>query len=390
MREVFWASLKKELREALRDKRALFLTILMPLVFYPAMVGVNVWMQHSHQQKEADKVLRVGVMGDLEWELLPSDQIGWSQVESSGVEVLLGERQYDVLVETESDGTLRLHYHSGHGGKGALLRVEEALSQYRQLLVAGKLHEQGVDPAILHPFAMKTEDHASVRQRQSGEIGGVGAYFLVFLAMTGCMAVAVDTAAGEKERGTLEAMLATPASFTALAAGKLIYVVLMGCLSVLSTFLGIFALAYVWGMSGAVSQVSHQGGAGLWAGLSIAMLVGALGLLLVMVFLFATLLFGVSIMARSTKEAHMRSVLLMLLVAMSLVYSTLPGIAISGAVMWVPVLNIALALRGLWEGSLSAGSYWGVLGMTLGLALLVLGWFSSVVRRNPEKTLLKQ
>lgn len=386
MNAVFLASLKKELREALRDKRALFLTVLMPLVFYPAMVGGNVWMQLNHQKKQAERALSVGVIGEVETGWLPTEQIRWSRVDGEDVVSILNEGHYDLLIECDGS-QMRLHYHSGQGGRSALHKVEQALETYRKRAVEEKLRELGVDTDVLTPFEIQSEDHATARQQQSGEVGGVGAYFLVFLALTGCMAVAIDTASGEKERGTLESMLATPASFAALAAGKLVYIVLMGCLSVFSTFLGILALAFLWWKMG---TGLYEGGMDAWSGLSIELILGALGQLIAMVFLFASLLFGISIMARSTKEAHMRSVLLMLLVAMSLVYSTLPGIAIGGNVMWVPVLNISLVLRGLWEGSLSGADYWLVLAMTLGLALLVLLSVSRAVRRNPEKVLLKQ
>ena len=143
----------------------------------------------------------------------------------------------------------------------------------------------------------------------------MAAYFLVFLAFTGCMAVAVDVAAGEKERGTLEAMLVTPASFWEITFGKLLFVVTMGLLSVASTAIGIVSMVVAVGS--AIEGMS-LGGVG-WVSI-----LGILFLILVMVFFFAVLLFALSILARSSKEAHMRGSLLMLFIAMALVYCTLP------------------------------------------------------------------
>jgi sodium transport system permease protein len=208
----------------------------------------------------------------------------------------------------------------------------------------------------------------------------MGAYFIVFLAFTGCMAVAVDTAAGEKERGTLEAMLVTPASFMGIAFGKLVFIIIMGMISVLSTTGGIMIMVLGYGGDSGFNI----------AEVGFLSLLGIAVLLIALVLFFAAILFAFSILAKSNKEAHVRSSMLMIVVAMSLVYCIIPGVELTQSILWVPILNAAMSIKVLWGGSMPVADYFQVLAILLLLSGLVLFWISSKVNADREKVLLKQ
>ncbi|WP_346187406.1 ABC transporter permease subunit [Rubritalea halochordaticola] len=378
--------MKKEVREALRDKRTLFLTILMPLVFYPAMIALTGWMTVQQQASEKTRVITVGFSGITS--LTPVDQtenVLWINVsKEADPSVLLSKEGYDVIANflPEADdgrSTVKLHYLGTAAGEATLSRVRILIRDLEDHIVEQRLEKKGLDKSYIDPFELEVTDHATTRISAGSKFGGIGAYFLVFLAFTGCMAVAVDTAAGEKERGTLEAILATPARFLSVAGGKLIYVSCMGMLSVLATIGGI-GLLIVLGSYVATGEVG---------GLTWPSVFAAMFLMVLVVLLFASLLYGSSILSRSTKEAHLKAALMMLVTAMVLIYCTLPGVPTEGTMMYVPVLNVALALRAIWEGLLTPAQYLGVAGMTLGLAVMILLSVSWLVRRNPEKALLK-
>lgn len=74
---------------------------------------------------------------------------------------------------------------------------------------------------------------------------------------------------------------------------------------------------------------------------------------------------------------------------MILIYCTLPGVKVTNGILAIPVLNVAMALRALWEGTLSGVEYLIVSGTLLISALLVLRFVSQKVRHQPEKVLLK-
>lgn len=387
---VIWATFRKEIREVLRDKRTLLLTILVPMVFYPALIMLAGGLGAKQQMKEQERKINVGFKNEempLEFLTKLSEQEGkdanieWSSLEAdSSIRESLENGGYDIIISNERVKVganepyykLTMHFFSTAKGETDLARVKSSLAELKTEIVEARLGK------IIEIAAYK--DYASVRESAGSKFGGVAAYFLVFLAFTGCMAVAVDVAAGEKERGTLEAMLVTSASFWEIIFGKLLFVVVMGLLSVGSTALGIGSM--VLAMGSAVEGMS-LGGVGWVSILGIAFLI------LVMVFFFAVLLFAMSILARSSKEAHMRGSLLMLFIAMALVYCTLPGVPSTGKILFIPVLNVALSLRALWEGSMTFMDYSTVVGSLVILSALIIWYVSSKVSNDAERILLK-
>ena len=118
-------------------------------------------------------------------------------------------------------------------------------------------------------------------------------------------------------------------------------------------------------------------------------LIGIVILLIALVFFFASILFTFSILAKSNKEAHVRSSMLMIVVAMSLVYCIIPGVEITSKILWVPILNAAMSIKELWGGSMPFMDYLQVLAMLLVFSAIVLWWISKKVNRDREKVLLK-
>jgi len=175
-------------------------------------------------------------------------------------------------------------------------------------------------------------------------------------------------------------MLVTPGSFMGVASGKLVFIFIMGMISVLSTIGGIVIMVVGSGGDSGLS-ISDVGAVSL---------LGITALLVALVFFFAAILFAFSILAKSNKEAHVRSSLLMIVVAMSLVYCIIPGVEITANILWVPILNAAMSIKELWGGSMPLSDYLQVLVMLLVLSTIVLCWISRKVNKDREKVLLKQ
>lgn len=387
---VMWATLKKEVREVLRDKRTLLLTVLVPLGFYPAMSLMTKDLEQKQTAKMSERVVNVAVSGwgdDVavgSFNLL-DPKVHWEVVElKEGLE-MLDSGEVDVFVEAEQDveegyvqRKVELHYFSTTNGAMAFMNFKKHFGEIMAKEIVKRMKGQEY---LLKPIEVVDEkDYATAREISGSKFGGMGAYFIVFLAFTGCMAVAVDTAAGEKERGTLEAMLVTPASFMGIAFGKLVFIIIMGLISVLSTIGGIVIMVV---------------GAGGESGFSIAevgfvSLLGIAVLLVSLVLFFASLLFAFSILSKSNKEAHVRSSMLMIVVAISLVYCIIPGVELTKTILWIPVLNAAMSIKVLWGGGMDVANYALVLAILLVLSTLVLLWISRRVNADREKVLLKQ
>ncbi len=382
------ASLMKEVCEALRDKRTLVLTVLVPLVFYPGLIMMAGGLGAQQKQKVEQSELVIGVSGmdsdvaelteisskqknNLQWRSYQSEREIKSLLDAGEVQAFVQASQIE---EGDFESTqVEVHYLYSAQGLAAQARIKAALKTLKD----NKVQAQMGRVIVLEDDV----NYATLRMKAGNQFGGTAAYFLAFLAFTGCMAVAVDVAAGEKERGTLEAVLVTPAPFWKVALGKLYFIVVMGTLSVISTAGGIGLMALL------ASQVAPAMGIG---NIDVWSVLGMIVLLLSLVFFFAVLLFSVSILARSSKEAHMKASLLMLVVAMSLVYCILPGAEVTSGVLYTPVLNVAMAIKGLWEGSLSGGQFVLVLGMMAAISMLILWYVNYRVKQDPEKVLLRQ
>ncbi len=389
MLAVILATLKKEVREVLRDKRTLLLTVLVPLGFYPAVNLMTQDLERKQSAKMVERVLRIGVSGWGDDAALAAynkadDKKVWIPAQVDERQRMLESGEVDLFIEAVKEDykgyeqrALQLHFYSTASGVMALQSVKEFLDRMRVEEVGRRMKGQEY---LLAPIAIVgVVNHASALEVSGSKYGGMGAYFVVFLAFTGCMAVAVDTAAGEKERGTLEAVLVTPASFMGVAFGKLLFIIIMGWISVLSTIGGILIMV-----------VGSGGDSGFTlSDVGVFSLLGILVLLVALVLFFASLLFAFSLLSKSNKEAHVRSSMLMIVVAMSLVYCVIPGVELTRGILWVPVLNAAMSIKVLWSGVMSVGDYFQVLALLVILSGLVLVWISRRVNRDREGVLLK-
>ncbi len=373
------ATLRKEIREALRDRRALFLTLIMPLLFYPAMLGLTGWLQHDQLKKEAVKVLRVGVFNENSVLQLPDTEgMKWIKVEN-----LDRIRAFPLFIHIKQKSNnqfpIQLYFYDTAQGDIARSRVDSVLREIEDELIRAELDNLELAPSFLEPLRVERINQASTRESVGSRWGGVGAYFLVFLSFTGCLSVSIDTGAGEKDRGTLEAMLVTPASLYQIAAGKLLYIMVMGMLSVCATVAGISGLVLISSSISGIGNINFD----------VISVLSSIGLLISVIALFASLLLGLSLLSKSSKEAHMRGSLLLLVVAVALVYSTLPGIEYTTSLSFVPVLNIAMALRAVVEGNLTVSQWCFSVGFMALLTILSLLYTSYSIRKNPESALLK-
>lgn len=99
-------------------------------------------------------------------------------------------------------------------------RVRTALYTYSQELAALRLVARGVSPMVLRPFNVDEVD-VSTPSGRSAILLGMMSYFFIFAMLMGGMYLAIDTTAGERERGSLEPLLALPVTRDRLMLGKI-------------------------------------------------------------------------------------------------------------------------------------------------------------------------
>lgn len=197
--------------------------------------------------------------------------------------------------------------------------------------------QQQVTPYFL-PLVTDLATDADV----TGKIFSMIAPMLVLMFLfTGCMSVAPESIAGEKERGTLATMLVTPVRRSHIAAGKIISLSVISLLSGICSFLGIIlSLPKLMGAAGNLSAAVYTAGDYLMI----------LGIVLSSVLVMVALVSIVSAFAKSVKEATGMIGPLMILV-MILGLSTMFSSGATGSYLWylIPLYNSARAMSGIFS-----------------------------------------
>ncbi|MBK9055434.1 MAG: ABC transporter permease [Chloroflexi bacterium] len=246
---------RKELTDTLRDRKALSQTLMVPLIIGLFYAVLNPALGRLIQSR-ADDPITIPTQG-LEYvtddfvALLAEFQITLEPFEGDlDAVIVAGEEAAGLIVppdfgeqvagEIPASVTLLVNPYSGgvFGGGIELQRVEFAVTTYNQQVSAGRLQIRNVDPALLTPVTMDMQDLSTPAQR-AGAFASLMLPLLVgIIAAQGGMFIAIDVTAGEKERGTLEALLVTPTSDTEIFVGKLAAVFTMTLLPVVLTLMG--------------------------------------------------------------------------------------------------------------------------------------------------------
>jgi sodium transport system permease protein len=368
----------KELRDALRDRRTLMTTLILPVFMMPLLIlGMTVIASRvvSRASKEIPRVMVVGgadspgVRAQLEksgrfriesatadWRRLISDKKVRAAVEiPDGFEKALESGPAPAVTLYDFDGELK----SGM----AMGQLNAFFGGLRERATARLLAARGLPASAARPFEVRQKNVVAPEKTGGNQLGGIAAYFVIFLSIVGAMYPAMDLAAGEKERGTMETLLCSPASRTDIVLGKFL-LVLTGSLAAVACSL--VSLALTLSIMAAALRDGPAGKAA--AGLTVdpVGLVGVVAMVVPVAVLFSAVLLAASIFAKSQKEAQSYVTPILLLVFIPIFIGTLPGIDLDLGLAWVPILNISLVCRemlsGVWR--------WGYIAIVFGSTAL--------------------
>ncbi|HYD78824.1 MAG TPA: ABC transporter permease [Paucimonas sp.] len=232
----FLVVLRKELTEALRDRRALCMLLLF-ITLYPAMLWLTVHKtleRSAKSDKEAMEIVVIG--GDRAPTLLA--QIGQRNVTAAlrddmsenEITELLRTRKHAAVIRIPEEfeenyramrpAPIELWYDSAADQQIAKLRrLEALLRNYNAGIAQSRLLAHGVSPATLVPIRLQEYDIASSASRSAGFAGVMlGLFFATAFFFS--MNTAMDSTAGERERNSLELLMAQPVRPLELIAGK--------------------------------------------------------------------------------------------------------------------------------------------------------------------------
>ena len=253
------AVLRKEVLDSLRERKALATAFLFGPLMGPIGFALMVNFAVSQQLEEAFEPVAVPVVGSdraknlmnhLHGRMIDIDTDGYGDPAALRQAVRQGEIDVGLVVAEDfadalgSGAPARVWVVSDSGNTNVRVsttRLHAALLEYGRSIGVHRLQLRGVDPAVASPLAVLTDDVSTPSGRALILLGMI-TYFLMFATLLGGLQVAIDTTAGERERGTLEPLLTLPISRLNLVLGKFATATLFMAASVA---LGIVAFAVV-------------------------------------------------------------------------------------------------------------------------------------------------
>jgi sodium transport system permease protein len=261
----------------------------------------------------------------------------------------------------------------------AFARLSAVLERWTEEVGKTNLAAGGVPASAVRPFEVDSKDVSEeTAYRGAAAWSKILPVLLLIWAMTGAFYPAVDLCAGEKERGTLETLLSSPAERSEIVLGKLLTVMLFsGATSALNLLSVAVTGCLIFGQVTAFSPPPP---------LAIVWLAVAL---LPMAALFSALCLALAAWARSSKEGQYYLMPLLLVTLPLAILPMTPGVELSLGNSLIPITGVVLILRSVLEGA-----YWPalqylpvVLAVTLTACWLAVRW--AVEQFNSESVLFR-
>ena len=264
-------------------------------------------------------------------------------------------------------------------------RVDRVLDRWRREIIHQNLRTSNVPVAATEPFEVAETDVSEEETRRAAVWSKVLPFIVLIWALTGAFYPAIDLCAGEKERGTLETLLTSPARRSEIVWGKLLTVIVF---SVATALLNLISM----GITGAfiMQQIERMTDVGLGVDLGPPSLAAIGWLLLATVpiaALFSALALAIAAFARSSKEGQYYLMPLLLITLPLMTLPMLPTVELELGTSVIPVTGMMLWLRALIEGEYVEAARYAmpVLGVTMGCCLLAIRW---AVRQFEDETVL--
>ena len=392
-----WLVFQKEIKELLRDRKTLFFMIALPILLFPLIIGGTLYVGTNVVKGAQEKTRTYAIIGEefsdeLVSKLNDVEQFSLqplpSQVQTEEqIIAYVKEGNIDFIIEIPSNystkvlesGKIVLKLYRNQAGlkvvENELNKIVDELSKLYQTTAFSSLGlTESQQLSVVTPIEVEEINVADARETQGESIGGFIPYLIFMLCLQGAMLPASDLGAGEKERGTLETLLITPIERTKIVLGKFFTIAFAGVTSALVTVLSIA----IW------TAILSKGVAGEVL-VKFMSSIDAIDFLLVffmlvpVVAIFAAVLLTLSIYARSFKEAQGYMTPLVFVTIIPVIFAMLPGVELKGIWAWVPLTNVALAIKELIKGTMDYVQLFAIFGSTAviagGLLAFCIYWF---------------
>jgi len=228
---------RKEVVDNFRDRRTLASALLMGPLFGPLLFAFIINLSIERSLDDLERSMELQVIGqenapnlmrylrshNIEVVAGPADRAAAIASVTSGdidVVVLVPEVFGEQLAAATPAKIELISDRANTQAERDARRVRNALQGYSQQLAAMRLVARGVSPTVLRPINVDDVD-VSTPSGRSAMLLGMMSYFFIFALLMGGMYLAIDTTAGERERGSLEPLLSLPVTRDQLMLGKI-------------------------------------------------------------------------------------------------------------------------------------------------------------------------
>lgn len=412
-----WRLCQKELKETSRDRRTIVTLVLMPLLVYPLLsMALNRYLLSSDTQTEV--AYKIGVASDDEGARLdalinnpaamPPDEVQASsdgRLASflffnttdtfDGVPIApvqaLETGTVDIAVTISSrpdgpngpDGPDKIEITSFAGDTNSLnaRRVLVERLQWFKLAYAESIAETNSN-GFRPPVTVVVDEIGE--PKETPILATVVPLVLVLMTITGAVYPAIDLTAGERERGTMESLMASPVPRFYVLLAKYVAVVTVALLTAIANLLAMFTTLWLGGLLPMLT--------GGETGFPWIAVLQILGLLVLFSGFFSAVLLSLTSFARSFKEAQAYLIPVMLFSIGPAMLSLLPGVTLAGPLAIVPLINIVLLAREVLAGTVQSASAGAAILSTIGYAAATIGiaaklFGSDAVTRTSEQSI---
>lgn len=370
---------KKELKEILRDKRMLYLIILLPFFLYPVLFTMIGGVGASQQEKLLAQEITVWITSAAADtplpELLAQDSSlkveirAFTEADLTGTKRTLGislPNDYQARLAAGQSAELVIYADQSQDVLNMRERMLSAqLDVLNEQLLNERLASRDLSAEFVSPITIESVDLSPEESGDRMMIAFLPMMILLFIFI-GCIYIAIDITAGEKERRTLQTLFTTTASTKEIVAGKFMAVAAVGIVSatmnILSLVLAMKIQAYLLGEGSDGMGLSLAPQAWMW---------------LVILVLLTTLFLGalslaVVLLANSYKEAQSYVSPLMMLVLIPAMMAIMPGVELNMQTALIPIFNVALSIVAILKGSFETSMLAVVAGASLLYGILAL------------------
>jgi len=352
-----------ELRSALRDRQTVLYTVVLPLALYPAMFWIMLqafsFIQGRDEVTEVRVELVAGESAVLEGlcetlrtpqseelipgpiELVPLPAPDPSSFDEQAARArLAAEDAPDAVLVLGAESTSIYHRSTDSRSELALKRIRQRLQRFAEDLRLAEVERSGADPARLVAFDVAPRDLASERDLGAYLLSFILPLTFVIMAVMGAFYPAVDSTAGEKERGTAETTLLLPVPRVAIQLGKVLAVSTGAFVATVLNLLGL-ALAAEHLLAG-LDDVSIQ--------IPWASLFAALPLCGAFLFTASAIMVALASFTETFKQGQSLLGAVQLFFIFPAVIAIMPGMSLTPGLALVPVVQTVLAFKALLQG----------------------------------------